>query len=161
MHIKAPMFVGHYCSTTLTLICRWSIRCYASYGWYASSKRTLKKTLCNGKLYRPAGRNIEHGRNFYWSLHSSLKHLIQIFVHFLGFSWMERWLNDWKLGDSCILMGLSEAAFYFFFFFNVTKLRTPNCPTKLGSTQTMTARWGRKQSQKKVAQRSWRHFFKV
>lgn len=126
-------------------------------GSNAASKYHLKKPLCNGNLYRPAERNTEHDRNFYWSLCSSLKHLIQMFVHFPGFFWMENWLNGWKLEDSWILIGCLGLPST---FWNVTKLCTPKCPTKMGSAQTLTARSDRKQSGKKIAQRSWMDFSK-
>lgn len=122
-----------------------------------ASKYLLKKPLCNGNLYRLAERNTEHDRKFYWSWCSSLKHLIQMFVNFLGFSWMENWLNGWKFGDSWILIGFLGLPST---FWNVTKHCAPKCPTKMGSAQTLTARSDRKKSGKEVAQRSWMDFSK-
>jgi len=55
-----------------------------------------------GKLHRPAGRNVERDRNFLVIARFPEASLTQMFVHFLGFSGMEKWLNDqvWRQLDS-------------------------------------------------------------
>lgn len=139
----------------LTRNCCWSVCCYTSspVGDVLLLNRLQRKPFVRASCTELLGETAAAMETV--TGHCTLPWSISyrcLFVFLASLEWRrskERWL-----GDSWMLTGLSGGCLLF------CKCDSPCswAPHKLGPAQTLAARSGKKESQKKALQRTWRHF---